>query len=185
MKLLETQEQFEQLLGKIPADEKEPLPRFTVVYFTASWCGACRSLNLKELEAAHPQVNWLKCDIDENDYGIFGKDSYVSIDNEITRLPSTTPIRGSIRSNNVVYYHTSKDFIEVYVDKLVDYCGIKKNKIRCPKGTYSVIDWGSFSDIERFYEFFYKDATIYLDRKKETFDRAISISKTKIKYRKS
>jgi thioredoxin-like negative regulator of GroEL len=68
MKLLETQEQFEQLLGKIPADEKEPLPRFTVVYFTASWCGACRSLNLKELEAAHPQVNWLKCDIDENDY---------------------------------------------------------------------------------------------------------------------
>jgi hypothetical protein len=79
----------------------------------------------------------------------------------------------------------SKDFIEVYVDKLVDYCGITRNKIRCPKGTYSVIDWGSFSDIERFYEFFYKDATIYLDRKKETFDRAISISKTKIKYRKS
>jgi hypothetical protein len=79
----------------------------------------------------------------------------------------------------------SKDFIEIYVDKLVDYCGITRNKIRCPKGTYYVIDWGSFSDIERFYEFFYKDATIYLKRKKETFDKAISISKTKIKYRKS
>ena len=47
-----------------------------------------------------------------------------------------------------------------------------------------MIDWGSFSDIEKFYEFFYKDATVYLERKKETIDRAIAISKTKIKYRK-
>lgn len=78
----------------------------------------------------------------------------------------------------------SRDFIEEYVERLNKYCGITKNKIRCPKGTYNVIDWGSFSDIEKFYEFFYKDATVYLERKKETFDRAIAISKTKIKYRK-
>ena len=78
----------------------------------------------------------------------------------------------------------SIDFIETYVDKLNEYCGITKNKIRCPKGTYYVIDWGSFSDIEKFYEFFYKDATVYLERKKETFDNAVYISRSKIKYRK-
>jgi hypothetical protein len=79
----------------------------------------------------------------------------------------------------------SRDFIEEYVERLNRYCGITKNKIRCPRGTYNVIDWGSFSDVEKFYEFFYKNATVYLDRKKKTFDIAVSISKTKIKYRKS
>jgi hypothetical protein len=78
----------------------------------------------------------------------------------------------------------SRDFIEEYVERLNKYCGITKNKIRCPKGTYNVIDWASFNDIERFYDFFYKDATVYLKRKKETFDIAISISKSKTKYRK-
>lgn len=78
----------------------------------------------------------------------------------------------------------SRDFIEEYVERLNKYCGITKNKIRCPRGTYSVIDWASFNDIERFYEFFYKDSNVYLKRKKETFDIAIAISKSKIKYRK-
>jgi len=78
----------------------------------------------------------------------------------------------------------SRDFIEEYVERLNKYCSITKNKIRCPRGTYNVIDWASFSDIEKFYDFFYKDATVYLERKKETFDIAITISKSKIKYRK-
>jgi len=79
----------------------------------------------------------------------------------------------------------SIDFIQKYVDRLNEMCGITKNKIRCPKGTYSVIDWGSFSDIEKFYDFFYKNATVYLERKKKTFEVAVSISNSKIKYRKS
>jgi hypothetical protein len=78
----------------------------------------------------------------------------------------------------------SIDFIEKYVDRLNEICGITKNKIRCPRGTYSVIDWGSFSDIEKFYDLFYKDATVYLERKKKTFEVAVSISNSKIKYRK-
>lgn len=79
----------------------------------------------------------------------------------------------------------SKDFIDVYVDKLVSYCGVKKNNIRNPKGTYYVIDWGGLSDVERIYRFLYKDANIYLNRKKKTFEKVISINNTKIKYRKS
>jgi hypothetical protein len=47
-----------------------------------------------------------------------------------------------------------------------------------------IIDWGSFSDIEKFYDFFYKNATVYLERKKKTFEVAVSISNSKIKYRK-
>lgn len=31
---------------------------------------------------------------------------------------------------------------------------------------------------------FYKDATVYLERKKKTFEVAVSISNSKIKYRK-
>jgi len=78
----------------------------------------------------------------------------------------------------------SKNFIEEYVDCLHVCCGITKNKIRNPKGTYYVIDWGSFGDIEKFYDFFYSNASVYLKRKKETFDVALDISKTKIRYRK-
>ena len=69
MKLLETQEQFEELLGKLPpSDPAIPLPRFTAIYFTAKWCGACKALNLPSLEDRFPQINWLKCDIDQNEY---------------------------------------------------------------------------------------------------------------------
>lgn len=79
----------------------------------------------------------------------------------------------------------SRDFISDYVSILVKCCGVKKNIIRCPKGTYYVIDWGGLSDVEKIYEFLYKDATIFLKRKKETFDKVMSINKNKIKYRKS
>jgi hypothetical protein len=78
----------------------------------------------------------------------------------------------------------SFDFIKEYVDNMVKYCGVKKNNIRQPKGTYYVIDWGGLSDVESVYEFLYKDANIFLKRKKETYDKVMSINKTKNKYRK-
>ena len=111
--------------------------------------------------------------------GLFDGDGCISIHKKREDGRDTTD-RGQVNICS-----GSKDFIETYVDKLVEYCGITRNKIRCPRGTYSVIDWGSFGDIEKFYEFFYKDATIYLERKKETFDIAVNISKTKTRYRKS
>jgi len=79
----------------------------------------------------------------------------------------------------------SHDFIKEYYDKLVKFANLGgKNKIRCPKGTYYVVDWGSLSDVENIYKFLYKDSIVYLKRKKETFDRVISITKDKNKYRK-
>jgi thioredoxin-like negative regulator of GroEL len=68
MKLLISQIEFEQLIG---VQEPEPgvvLPDFTVIYFTAKWCGPCRALDLDAIQAAVPGANWLKCDIDQNDY---------------------------------------------------------------------------------------------------------------------
>ena len=79
----------------------------------------------------------------------------------------------------------SFDFITEYYNKLLTYCDLSgKNKIRCPSGTYYVVDWGGLSDVEKIHKFFYNNATIYLDRKKKTFDEVISITKEKNKYRK-
>lgn len=110
--------------------------------------------------------------------GVFDGDGCISIHKKREDSRDTTD-RGQVNICS-----GSRYFIEKYVDRLNEMCGITKNKIRCPKGTYNVIDWGSFSDIEKFYDFFYKDATVYLERKKKTFEFAVSISNSKIKYRK-
>lgn len=79
----------------------------------------------------------------------------------------------------------SVDFINEYVDNMVKLCGVKRNTIRCPKNTYYVIDWGGLSDVENLYKFLYENATVFLKRKKETFDKAFSINSNIRKYRKS
>ena len=70
MRPLESHEYLEQLLGRGPPREAglPQLPAVTVIYFTARWCGACKRLDLAALEAAFPALDWLKCDVDENQY---------------------------------------------------------------------------------------------------------------------
>ena len=60
---LDTQEQFESLLN--PANKN---PESIVVYFTASWCGACTRLDHDLIQKSVPQVTWYKCDVDVNKY---------------------------------------------------------------------------------------------------------------------
>ena len=67
MKYLMEQAEFETLIGRGEYPDAE-VPRFTVVYFTATWCGACRSIDLNALETTFPTANWLKCDVDQNNY---------------------------------------------------------------------------------------------------------------------
>ena len=62
---LENQEQFEALLN--PAN-KAHVPEAVVVYFTASWCGACTRLNHAQIQASNPNIVWYKCDVDQNKY---------------------------------------------------------------------------------------------------------------------
>jgi len=69
MKYLMTQEEFEVLIGRAePTDELPYNPAPTVVYFTATWCGPCRSVRPDELEEGLKGVQWLKCDVDQNQY---------------------------------------------------------------------------------------------------------------------
>ena len=111
--------------------------------------------------------------------GLFDGDGCISIHKKREGSRDTTD-RGQVNICS-----GSRDFIEKYVERLNEICGITKNKIRCPKGTYNVIDWGSFGDIEKFYDLFYKDASVYLERKKKTFELAVTISNRKNKYRKN
>jgi len=63
---LQDQQQFEAEIWNTSV----PATTF-FVYFTATWCGACKRLDLPfltGLTASNPNVCWYKCDIDENDY---------------------------------------------------------------------------------------------------------------------
>lgn len=66
MMLLQSQEQFEILLGKIPT--QDTIPPLIIVYFTANWCKACKRLDLALIQGTLPTATWFKCDIDQNDY---------------------------------------------------------------------------------------------------------------------
>jgi len=59
---------FEALLLKQQDERLKQIPTYAVVYFTASWCGACKRLNLPAIVGAFPQVTFYKCDVDENSY---------------------------------------------------------------------------------------------------------------------
>lgn len=108
--------------------------------------------------------------------GVFDGDGCISI---------RTDKRNNSQRGQVNICSGSYDFIKEYYDRLVKYCGLSgKNKIRCPKDSYYVVDWGGLSDVEKIYEFLYKDSTVFLGRKKETFDKIVSITKEKNKYRK-
>jgi hypothetical protein len=108
--------------------------------------------------------------------GVFDGDGCISL---------RTDKRDSSQRGQVNICSGSYDFIKEYYDRLVKYCGLSgKNKIRNPKGSYYVVDWGGLSDVEKIYEFLYKDSNVYLKRKKETFDKVVSITKEKNKYRK-
>jgi thioredoxin-like negative regulator of GroEL len=68
MKYLDDHNEFEQLIGRQEVPLGTLLPNFTVIYFTATWCGPCRRLDINAIESSVPEANWLKCDIDRNDY---------------------------------------------------------------------------------------------------------------------
>jgi thiol-disulfide isomerase/thioredoxin len=57
---------FEQLLGRGEPTE-EPLPSFVVIYFTATWCGKCKTLDLPVIISSVPDAVWYKNDIDKNE----------------------------------------------------------------------------------------------------------------------
>jgi thiol-disulfide isomerase/thioredoxin len=64
---LPSQEYFESLIVRT-ANPVEPPAPLVIVYFTASWCGACKRLDIPALVASRPDAHWFVCDVDENNY---------------------------------------------------------------------------------------------------------------------
>jgi len=100
-----TQEEFEQLTGVQPVPEGTTVPPFSVIYFTATWCGACRRLNMPALEAALPEVNWLKCDVDQNTY----TGGYCNV----RSIPSFIIVKNKKVSE--IFQSTSNDAVEKWI----------------------------------------------------------------------
>jgi len=110
--------------------------------------------------------------------GYFDGDGCVHIHKD-KRRPGI--VRGQINIISASYIYIKK-----YVDILVECANVKRNNIRDRKtnGRYYVIDWGGLSDVENIYNFLYKDAYTYLDRKKLKYDEVMLINSLKTKYRK-
>jgi len=109
--------------------------------------------------------------------GVFDGDGCISIRED--NRENVNGIRGQVNLCS-----GSKEFIYKFVDKLVEYANVKRNKIRFLNENYYIIDWGGMTDVENIYNFLYKDATIFLERKKKTFDKVYNITKHRTKYRK-
>lgn len=45
----------------------EPLPPLAVIYFTATWCKKCKTLDLPTITSTLPKATWYLNDIDENE----------------------------------------------------------------------------------------------------------------------
>lgn len=51
-----------------PTDPSQVLKEPVLIYFTASWCGACKRLDWEFLLEEFPTLKVFKCDVDENKY---------------------------------------------------------------------------------------------------------------------
>jgi thioredoxin 1 len=68
MKLLISHIDFEKMIGRSPLEVGDTIAPFIVIWFTASWCGPCQKVDGDRLIAELPMIEWLKCDIDQNNY---------------------------------------------------------------------------------------------------------------------
>ena len=64
---LEDQLVLESLLSRGNPKYKATFP-LVVIYFTASWCRACRAVSIPELMGLRQDIKWYKCDVDDNQY---------------------------------------------------------------------------------------------------------------------
>jgi thioredoxin-like negative regulator of GroEL len=59
---LQTQEEFEKLY------RETKLSAPILIYFTATWCGACKRIDWGFIQGEFPGLTIYKCDVDENNY---------------------------------------------------------------------------------------------------------------------
>ena len=80
----------------------------------------------------------------------------------------------------------TKNFLIKIREIILDKIGLSKENTLCHQEGCFVLNWGGIKQIQAFYNWIYKGATIFLERKKEKFEECISIhgnKKTSSKYR--
>lgn len=83
-------------------------------------------------------------------------------------------ITSSLRQNNLNFTCANYDFLVNLQNYLNLICEMKKNKIvNDNRSEAKRIQWSAKKDLISFYNYIYKDATIYLDRKYNTFTHII------------
>lgn len=83
-------------------------------------------------------------------------------------------ITSSLRQNNLNFTCANYDFLTDLQNYLNLTCEMKKNKIvNDNRSEAKRIQWSAKKDLISFYNYIYKDATIYLDRKYNTFTHII------------
>ena len=92
------QEMFESLLKPTGPDGK-PNKKEIAIYFTASWCGACKRLDHDLIQGTFPNIVWYKCDVDENQYTL----GYCGLQ----KIPSFVMIKDSVFAGKFTSSDTS------------------------------------------------------------------------------
>lgn len=66
MKSLPSQEFLESLIVRKETDKPKAVN--IIIYFTATWCSACKAIDMKKMEGLRSDIAWLKCDVDDMEY---------------------------------------------------------------------------------------------------------------------
>ena len=77
----------------------------------------------------------------------------------------------------------SYDFLVELNEILIKCVNLTNNKIGNKKGCY-VLNWCGLTDVENLHPYFYKDSTVYLNRKRKKYDDILIVNNRVKKYRK-
>lgn len=92
---------------------------------------------------------------------------------------------GCITKYNYFSVISNVEFVIQYQQYLINYCNLSKLPIRHRwehNKKVGYITYGGINNIVKLYEFLYKDASIYLERKKDIFDSIVAIKNSRKQF---
>ena len=76
-----------------------------ILYFTASWCGPCRTLG-PIMESLNGQINYRKLDVDN--------EQDLAVKYKVRSVPTLVLIENGVEKNRLVGVHQSPEIIRFY-----------------------------------------------------------------------
>ena len=77
----------------------------TILYFTASWCGPCKTLG-PIIESLGNKINYEKIDVDSN--------NELSIEHSVRNIPTLVLLENGIERNRLVGLQTEQQILNFY-----------------------------------------------------------------------